>query len=264
MQLDWAGVFSGNGRPITDYSAVVYTGAKPPCSAVDGTGTSKQFPDLRPGTEYKFVVFAENSQGCGASAEVTARTPPGPVTALTTSLVEIDGRWDFVATGGTVGGAPLTNQYVLYYALSTGRRRAGPDRPRPAHDRASARALRQRHLGERARLPRLRLGAAVPADRLWPVPPRRTGGCARVEPDVHPGRRHPRGRFLRLDRLADRRVRVGAVPLQRQRSGDGASFETADTSQPGHCEVSGLGTSYLTIRVVANGGVSYDYTYSGN
>ncbi len=263
VQLDWAGVFSGNGRPITDYSAVVYTGAKPPCSAVDGTGTSKQFPDLRPGTEYKFVVFAENSQGCGASAEATARTPPGPVTALTTSLVEIDGRWDFVATGGTVGGAPLTDQYVLYYALSTGGGELGPialgqtmTGPSPGHygsdTSVSVRACRDYGSGllcqPTGSVP-FHLGVPVDAhvSNLTFTPVGGIGGGS------FDWTGWPAGAYESVQ------YRCSA-----DRSGDGASFETADTSRPGHCEVSGLGTSYLTIRVVANGGVSYDYTYSGN
>lgn len=126
VQVDWAGVFVDNGRPIEHYSAAVRTGGPLDCSATGGLGTSQQFSGLEPGTEYRFVVFAANSQGCTASAEIVARTPPGVVTALSTALEQNGSTWDFVVTGGSIGGSALNGQYSLYYTLSTGGGEQGP------------------------------------------------------------------------------------------------------------------------------------------
>ncbi|MFZ2963308.1 MAG: Ig-like domain-containing protein [Rhodoglobus sp.] len=264
VQLDWAGVFTENGRPITNYSAVVYTGAKPACSAVGGTGTSAQFGGLQAGTEYTFVVFAANSQGCGESAEVIARTPPAVVTALTTSLVETDGRWDFVATGGSLGADPLNNQYLLYYMLSTGGGEQDPialGQPMSGQfpgyygsdTSVSVRACRD-------------YGSGLLCQQTWSA-----FFPLGVTVDAHVSNLTftPDGGILGGGSFDWTGWPAGAYESVQYRcssseNGGGASFEFADTTQPGHCEVSGPGTSYLTIRVVANGGLLYDYQYRSN
>jgi hypothetical protein len=45
----------------------------------------------------------------------------------------------------------------------------------------------------------------------------------------------------------------------------GGTFLAADTTQPGSChvDIALMGTPYLTIRVIANGGQAYDITYDG-
>ena len=125
--LVWNGAFSSNGRSISQYYAVVYTGAAPVCtvsgdlpgtpeppaesSTVQHTGTSTTatFTGLSANTEYSFVVFAFNGMGCTDSAVVTAtpRERPGTVSAFTTSPQPEGsgaGTWDFRLTGLVASG----------------------------------------------------------------------------------------------------------------------------------------------------------------
>ncbi|MDF1480024.1 Ig-like domain-containing protein [Leifsonia sp. H3M29-4] len=264
VQLDWSGVFADNGRPITNYSAVSFAGSPPACSATGGTATSTQFNGLQAGTEYRFVVFAANSQGCTSSAVVVARTPPAVVTALSTSLVENDGRWDFVVTGGTLGGAALSSDYTLYYTLSTGGGEQGPialGQPllgvgfdHYGLDTAvSVRACRDYGSG-----PLCQPASSVSIPLGVPVDARVDG--LRWTPDGIVGGAFdwtgwPSGAYESVQ------YRCSTSP-----GGGGASFVPADTTAPGHCDVSGLTLlgAYLTIRVLANGNQTYDYTYRSN
>lgn len=94
VTVSWAGVFGGNGSPISAYFVAAYTGVAPTCSA-DGTvtanganvqgpitdgGTAASFTSLSANSTYRFVAFAFNGQGCTASnvASVTPRVQPGP------------------------------------------------------------------------------------------------------------------------------------------------------------------------------------------
>jgi hypothetical protein len=260
VQLDWAGVFNDNGRPITNYSAVIYTGGQPACNAVGSTGTSAQFNGLQAGTEYKLIVFAANSQGCGESVEVIARTPPAVVTALTTSLVGTDGRWDFVATGGTVGSAPLNGQYQLYYTLSTGGGEQGPIGLGVAmigqfpgyygsETSVSVRACRDYGSG---------LLCQPAGSAYFPLG---------VPVDAHATGLQVTDGGILGDDFAWLGLPVGDYESVQYRcsstqNGNGASFVVVpDPSQPGSCHIAGAGPSYLTIRVVANGNQNYDYQY---
>ncbi|MEO8093713.1 MAG: tandem-95 repeat protein [Pseudolysinimonas sp.] len=132
VQLDWAGVFADNGRPITNYTAAAYTGPVPTCSpngninpkgaatVATGTGTSTQFNGLSPDGTYSLIVFAYNGQGCTASPAVVAHTQPGVITALTFDIVQNGATYDVAVTGGAMGGTPLTSDYAIYYVLSGG------------------------------------------------------------------------------------------------------------------------------------------------
>jgi hypothetical protein len=125
--LVWNGAFSSNGRAISQYFAVIYTGAAPECTVSGdlpgtaeppaasstvqhtGTTTSATFTGLSANTPYSFVVFAFNGMGCTDSAVVTAtpRERPGTVTTFTTTdLPENSGTatWDFRLTGLVASG----------------------------------------------------------------------------------------------------------------------------------------------------------------
>ena len=130
IQLDWAGIFADNGRPISQYTAVAYTGGAPSCSpsgdvSADGSviaaggGTSATFSGLSANGTYSLVVFAFNGQGCSASPAVIARTPPGVVTEITKSgpSPSGDGLWDYALTGGAMGSTTLSSEYTVYYRL---------------------------------------------------------------------------------------------------------------------------------------------------
>ena len=128
ISLDWPGVFSGNGKAISNYTAAVYTGAAPTCSpngtvspngasvASVGQGTSTTFSGLSPNVEYSLMVFAYNGQGCTGSSVVIAHTPPDVITALDISAPQANGSvWDMVLGGGSMGADALTSDYSIYY-----------------------------------------------------------------------------------------------------------------------------------------------------
>src|SRR6185436_3816313 len=109
VALGWNGVFSDNGRAITNYTAAAYTGAAPTCAADGsvtpnsavlasvGTAVSTVFSSLSPNATYTLVVFAFNGQGCSVSPGVVAHTPPPVITALTVSGPSQNGSvYDFV------------------------------------------------------------------------------------------------------------------------------------------------------------------------
>ncbi|HWR84788.1 MAG TPA: Ig-like domain-containing protein, partial [Rhodoglobus sp.] len=134
VALDWGGVFNPNGRPISAYTAAAFTGGAPRCNpdgGIDangarligtGGGTGAQFTGLSANVTYSLVVFAYNGQGCTASATVTARTPPGVVTAIAPGgPVQNGDVYDFSLTGGSFAdGSPLGGGYSVYYRLVGG------------------------------------------------------------------------------------------------------------------------------------------------
>lgn len=264
VRLEWGGRFADNGRPIESYSAVVYTGAPPACSATGGSAISADFGGLQPGTEYRFMVFAENSQGCTASAEVIARTPPGVVTSIANAIVHNGNTYDYTFTGGAMGGTALNGDYVLYYTLSTGGGEQGPialGAPIPAQfpgyygaqTSVSVRACRDYGAGllcQPNASPFLPLtGVAVdPSISDLSYTADGLGG------GVFEWLGWPTGAYESIQYRCD------------NNAGNGGAFTVADTSAPGRCEVGGVlvRNAILTIRVVANGGQFYDRTYTGN
>lgn len=140
--LSWGGVFSGNGRAVTDHYAAVYVDTAPSCTVRDadsgapvitpptgsgvirlsGSATSATFTGLSPDQRYRLIVFASNGQGCTASTpvEVTPRAVPGTVTAVTISAPaeRTPGvAWDYRIDAATADGAPVDN---IVYRLSGG------------------------------------------------------------------------------------------------------------------------------------------------
>jgi hypothetical protein len=130
VTMAWPGVFSENGTSITAYYAAAYTGNAPNCTVTgveDGApqlrvdsslrrvdGTSTTFTGLRTNTNYSFIVYAYNGQGCSAAPVVAATTHkrPGTPTAINASLQSSsDTTWDYQLNGVTYessGGAPAT------------------------------------------------------------------------------------------------------------------------------------------------------------
>jgi hypothetical protein len=102
--LSWSGVFTDNGKAITDYFAGVFQGGAAPGCSVSGVGSgapvlhadpessrfkrvqggSVGFDGLEPNQTYDFVVYAYNGQGCTASQTVSAtvRQAPGSSTGV--------------------------------------------------------------------------------------------------------------------------------------------------------------------------------------
>ncbi|MGL4338995.1 MAG: Ig-like domain-containing protein [Rhodoglobus sp.] len=138
MKLDWSGVFTANGRPITGYRAAAYKGSAPSCAA-DGTitargavvlgsttGLTAQFSDLAPDARYSLLVFAVNDQGCTPSPAVVAHTAPGVITEIDTGsgpVLNGEDVFDFQLRGGSIDGESLTDDITVIYRL------IGPDVP---------------------------------------------------------------------------------------------------------------------------------------
>ncbi len=280
VQLDWAGAFIGNGRPISEYTAAAYTGPAPTCapdgsispkgaaiSAV-GTGTSAQFGGLSPNATFTLVVFAFNGQGCTASAAVVAHTAPGVITAITTSLPTPNGpgRFDVQLTGGAMGAADLSADYSVYYRLSGGSVPVSEYGPVPVGSFLTADGLQYGQATTvEARACRSYDAQSI-CQSTWsaPIPlagipvDANIGGLVFVSddnPPLHSGTfgwlGWPSGNY--------EGIAYACGPDA------GGTFAVADTTQPGtcHADVGPSQSPYLTIRVTANGGQVYDITYSG-
>lgn len=126
VAAQWAGVFSPNGRAISDYRVRIVSGSGPvACESASsvGTATGHDFTGLSPNTTYTVVVFASNGLGgCSAAAttSVTTRATPGTVTAMTAAAPEENGpgRWDHRLTGITTSGA--SGGHVQYRLVGEG------------------------------------------------------------------------------------------------------------------------------------------------
>ncbi|MBK4347514.1 Ig-like domain-containing protein [Lacisediminihabitans changchengi] len=135
ITVNWAGVFSGNGRDITGYTAVAYTGNAPTCGTMQPSGAQAQsvglattaaFGGLSSEQRYSVVVFATNEIGCTATSPVAARIGPGVITGASFGGPSRNGTaWDDVLSSAQIGGANLTGDYQLYYRVNGGNRQ-GP------------------------------------------------------------------------------------------------------------------------------------------
>jgi hypothetical protein len=265
VDFDWSAVFSDNGRPITGYAPIAYTGAVPSCpSSPTTTGTSTQFTGLSPNGTYSLIVFAFNSQGCTASSPVVAHTPPGVITSLSFGLVQNGSNWDIAITGGSMGGDPLTGSYSIYYQLSGDNTTGGLRGPVALGDPLTADGSQYgQHVVVEALACRTYDSSPVCQPALSgafatgyvPVNPSLPGG----EQPVFTSTGLLSGDFDWLGWPSG----PGYESIQYTCDGQGG-YITADTSQPGHCSATGLLVMHLTIRVVANGGQTYDITYASN
>jgi hypothetical protein len=268
IDVSWAGAFVDNGRQITGYTAVVYTGATPTCRAQNppgstpqstGTGTSATFTGLSNEGNYSVIVFATNSQGCGASASVAAHTTPGVVTAVTTSGPSQSGAtWDYSLTGASIGGSNLTNNYSFYYRL------IGTGVPSTQYGPVSFGALLTAEgqqyghdVSVQVRACRSYAGAGLICQSGWsasfpvgtPVDPR-VGSVSFVSD----------GNALDASGTFSWLARPAGYENVQYSCGDSTGFTDMTDTLQCHASVV-VGAPTLRIRVIANGGHPYDITY---
>jgi hypothetical protein len=278
ISLDWSAAFNNNGRPITDYTAAAYT-ASPPTCAPDGTitsngatviatgaATSTAFSGLNPNAEYQFVVIAFNGQGCTVGPSVIARTAPSVITALTVVGPSPNGAtFDFVVTGGSMSGTPITSDFTLIYRLSGGSVQGGESGPVSLGSALTANGTQYgQTISVEARACRTWDSTPV-CQTTWsapfllgvPVDPRllTDPSFTQLDPD------DPRndGTFAWLG------LPVGAYEAISVACGTAPGGPFIPATDPGTCDVTAnpAETPFLTIRVTANGGQTYDITYNG-
>ncbi len=268
IDVSWAGTFADNGRPITGYTAVVYTGTAPTCQAPNpsgstaqstGTGTSTTFTGLSNDRSYSVIVLASNSQGCSASAAVAAYTTPGVVTAVSVSGPNRNGAtWDYSLNGAAIGGNNLTNNYSFYYRL------LGSNVPSTQYGPVAFGALLTadgqqygHDISVQVRACRSYAGAGLICQSGWsgsfavgvPVDPR-VGTVSFVSDG---NGLDASGTFSWLS------PPTGYENVQYS-CGDDARFTDMGATLQCHATAV-LGAPTLRIRVIANGGHSYDITY---
>ncbi len=278
IDVDWAGAFTANGRPITDYTAAAYTGVAPTCAsdgtitdngatlAAAGTGTSTSFSGLAPNGEYSFIVFAFNGQGCTGSASVIARTAPSVITALTFSGPSLNGvAYDYVVTGGSMSSTPLTSDFTIVYRLSGGATQNTEQGPVGLGSFLTANGSQYgQTVSVEARACRTWDSSPV-CQPQWsapfllgvPVDPRLTTDPLFTQDDPDDARNDGTFAWLGLPTGDYEAVEFACD------TAPGGVFVAA--TDPGSCPITAnpAQTPFLTIRVIANGGQTYDITYNG-
>jgi hypothetical protein len=275
IAVDWASAFDANGRDITGYAAVAYTGAAPNCGNQTpagsirhpvGLATSTTFSGLSNEQSYSIIVFATNAIGCGASSPVIAHTAPGVVTAISTSGPSRNGNvWDVALQSASIGGSALTSDYTFYYRLSTG---SGAEHgPVSLGDFLAAEASQFGTVATvQLRACRSFDGGAPICDSTY------SDGFALAGVPVNPqvsqvsfaptgdGVLDHGGVFTWLSWPA------GTYEGIQYSCGSDPGFTAADTSVAGgSCTAASLlNDPTLTIRVIANGGTTYDLVYDIN
>lgn len=278
ISLDWAGTFDSNGRPVSEYTAAAYTGAPPTCAADGsvtangatvisaGTATSATFSGLNPNAEYQFVVLAFNGQGCTVGPSVVARTAPSVITALTVVGPSPNGSaFDFVVTGGSMGGTALTSDFTVIYRLSGGSVQGNERGPVSLGSFLTASGTQYgQTVSVEARACRTWDSTPV-CQSTWsapfplgvPVDPRLLTDPTFTQLDPDDPRNDGTFGWLGLPTGDYEAISVGCA------TAPGGPFVPA--TDPGTCAVTAnpAETPFLTIRVTANGGQSYDITYNG-
>ncbi len=271
VRLNWGGVFTANGRPITEYTAAAYTGALPTCDSdgdidahgatlsATGTSTSTQFSGLAADRTYSLIVFAYNGQGCTASPEVEARTLPGVITDLTFGIVQNGDQFDIVVTGGSFDGDSLTSDYTIIYQLSGGSVQGGERGPVSLGTPLTSNGTQY---GQQ-------VSVQARACRTWNSEPICQGslsapistGLVPVDPSINGLTFTPSTLGLGDGTFDWLGWPTGSYEEVQYSCTGQANFVVADVGQPGSCAATGEGTVYLTIRVIANGGQFYDIIY---
>jgi hypothetical protein len=272
ISASWAAAFADNGRDITGYTAVAYTGAQPTCDTPEppgataqsvGTATSTVFSGLTSESSYSVLVLASNSIGCTPSSPVVARTSPGVVTAITTTGPTQNGQtFDFELTGASIGSAGLGSDYTFFYRLSGGSVPATQYGPIAYGGLLTAEGQQYgQDISVQVRACRAVGNGGPVCQSQWsasfglgtPVDPRvgtvtYTPASGLASEGTFTWPTWPSGTYEEIEYDC-------AGPPAR-------AFLIADTTQGGSCQVPpGTASPTLTIRVVANGGNSYDIRY---
>jgi large repetitive protein len=175
--------------------------------------------------------------------------------------------WDFRILGGAMGSDALTGDYSIYYRLSGGGVSGTEYGPVPigsflmadGQQYGSDVSVQARACRSYDSVPVCQTEWSAPQHLGVPVNPSISGFA--FEPTGFPEPVNGSGTFSWLGWPSGAYEGVeyacGAQP--------GGTFVPADTSQSGSChaEVGLLQTAYLTIRVIANSGNTYDITYPG-
>ena len=272
--LNWAGGFDNNGRVISEYSAAIYTGAVPTCApdgtvndngatvVATGTSTSTTFSGLTPEAEYTLIVFAYNGQGCSGSQTVIARTPPPVIVNLAVSGPTANGSvFDFVLEGIDLGGGLVTSGYSVYYRLNGGTE-YGPiaigdflaAEPLQFGQTVSVEARACGDYGGQL-LCQNALSSAVVLG--VPVDPRLVEPLTFTQDDPDDPQNDGTFAWLGFPSGSYEQVEFacGTSP--------GGPFAPAGADLTCHVFANPAETPFLTIRVTANGGQTYDITYNG-
>ncbi|MET4704337.1 Ig-like domain-containing protein [Frigoribacterium sp. UYMn621] len=279
IALAWGGAFSNNGREITGYRAVAYTGASPTCAAPTpsgsttqsvGTSTAATFSGLSRESSYSLVVLADNSIGCTASPAVSAHTTPGVVTAISTSGPNKSGAtYDYALTGASIG-TPLSSDYSFYYRLQGDSVPATEYGPVSFGALLTAEGQQYGHaISVQVRACRNFPDAGAVCQQNWsasfavgtPVDPRI--GPVTFTPVVNPANPNdPSGTFTWPSWTS---ARYEGIQYSCG-NGVGDTLLPGDTSQGGQCValVQPGQEPVLTIVVIANGGSTYTIQYDRN
>ena len=278
----WAGVFGENGAPIREYYALIRSdGSTPVCtvsgvengspsvtkpsgSQVLGPGTTNAgFGGLSANQTYTIWVFAYNGQGCSPASpvQVTPRAVPGQVTSITTSLAPNGSTGEFHDSRLTAFGiaAGSTDADTFVYRFVAG----GDGTESGILALGSFLTAGTSHYGTAAQV-QVKACRAYPEATLcsadWsPAFPLPTAVWNRA-----PG-------SLEYDAsLLSGTWRWTSIPgpgyeAVEYRCTSGNSAEGwSPMPETGECEGGGLGLSTLRVRVVANGGQTYERSYSSS
>ncbi len=277
IALVWDGAFTPNGREITGYRAIAFTGNSPTCADPNPSGaisqsvgmsTAAAFAGLSNESRYSLVVLADNAIGCTASPAVSARTGPGVITAADFSGPNKNGNaYDFTLVGASIG-SPLSSDYSFYYRLlGTGVDGSQSPSPVPLGSFLTASGTQYgRDVSVELRACRAYPSAGTICQQTWsaafplgtPVDPR-IGPVTFTPLAVPATPDDPSGTFTwpSWTSAAYNGIQYSCG------SGSGDTLLPADTSQGGQCLalVSPGQDPILTIVVSSNGGSTYTIQY---
>ena len=276
IALSWAGAFSDNGRAISGYTAIAYTGAMPTCANPNpggstsqdmGTATATTFSGLSNDSSYSLLVLATNSIGCTSSPAVVAHTSPGVVTAISTSGPTKSGStFDYALTAASIGTS-LSGSYTFYYRLQGNQVPATEHGPIAFGALLTADGLQYGHdISVEVRACRTFPDGAIVCQPNWsasfpvgmPVDPRiDTPAFTPVTNPVSPQDESGTFTWSRWPSGSYENIQYSCG------SGSNETPINADTTQGGQCLaiVPPSTTPWLTIIVTANGGQTYRIRY---
>jgi hypothetical protein len=269
VSVNWPGAFTDNGRQITSYNVVAFTGTAPTCINLrpagsvenDTTSTSTSFSGLSNESSYSIIVFANNSQGCAGSPAVGVRTSPGVITSKSASGPTRTGAtFNYTLDSASISGQSLTSDYQIYYRL-TGAGTATEHGPISLGGFLTADAQQYGSVQTvQLRACRTYPDSGMVCQTAWsdsftlgtPVNPQIGGLTFQSDGDGTPS-----GIFSWTASPQ------GSGYSKTEYSCAGSEFVSFDAAQPASCHniEPGAAAALLTIRVTANNSRTYDITY---